>query len=116
MTKLNIMAIADGNEEIVLGWGNCEQATLGHKGESLPSNQVHTHPLTDQQLSRSVNPKEILTQGDLYEDVHCGTGNGDEWEDAQVEGISAQSLTAEHAADRSHCKYTEEYERLPTQH
>ena len=74
------MAIADRNEEIVLGWGTCKQATLGHKGESLPSNQVHTHPMTDQQLSRRVNPKEILTQGDLYEDVHCGTGNGDEWE------------------------------------
>ena len=49
--------------------------TLGHKGESLPSNQAHTHtpPLTDQQLSGRVHPKEILRQGDLYEDVHCGT-------------------------------------------
>lgn len=62
--------------------------TLGHKGESLPSNQVHTHPSTDQQLSWRVNPKEILTRGPVRR-CPLQYGNGDE----EREGIPAQWYT-----------------------
>lgn len=64
--------------------------------------------MTKQQLSLWVYPTDMLTQGDVYKDVHCGSVSGDEELEAWGNGMHVRENrytvlhTKESAADRSH--------------